>query len=91
MIIFFLCCMRWFFLHLDSWIFPSLLLSLSVFLSMEKITMPTTYERHPLEILQRPPEAQAQLWLSKQLCDDKEVHLKNSCAPQKKKKKNCVC
>lgn len=55
--------------------------------------MPTTYERHPLEILQRPPEAHSQLRLSKQLCDDKGVHLKTE--PQlyaaKKKQKNCAC
>lgn len=52
--------------------------------------MPTTYERHPLEILQRPPEAHSQLRLSKQLCDDKEVHLKTElqlCAAKKKNKK----
>lgn len=57
---------------------------------MEKITMPTTYERHPLEILQRPPEAHSLLRLSKQLCDDKEVHLKTElqlCAAKNKKQK----
>lgn len=67
MIIFFLCRMWSFLLLLDPWI------SLSLSLSMEQITMPLTYQRHPLEILQCPPEGHFQLQVSKQLCDDKEV------------------
>lgn len=48
-------------------------LDLSLSLSMEQITIPVTYQRHPLEILQCPPEGHFQLQVSKQLCDDKEV------------------